>query len=244
MTAEELDLLQNFMHEKSVNLLHEQNKGFAITGLDINHWELLTVNRQRFFKVSTTVFSEIMDDVLLTAVERFPERFGTGRAEDVIQALYDVAPEGRLEDFTNFLQTEQFCYILQIENGVLTDRILRVDLFRQIKPTEGGGTEFVGGVFHALAHFSCITESGSIPLSTRPANDNIHPRHILHVLTRAFYIHFDSGKHVSENRYEVRESLNERNDLIFAFYYEVKAAVFFVKTVFVGKKPKPAKPAQ
>ncbi|HWK03672.1 MAG TPA: hypothetical protein VNS58_08570, partial [Puia sp.] len=128
MTYDEWHMMQEFIHRKSTELLRAQRKPFAITGLDISHWEVFPVNRQRFFKVSRNIFSAIVEDVLPEAAERYPEKFGTGRAEDVIEALYQVEPEGRLEDYAGLLQTEQFCYVLEIKDGVVNERVLRIDL--------------------------------------------------------------------------------------------------------------------
>jgi hypothetical protein len=234
MTYEEWEMMHAFVDRKSVELMHAQKKPFAIAGMDISHWTVITVMKKRFFVVSRHIFSEIIEEVLVEAVRRFPEKFGTGRAEDVIEAIYEVSPEGRREDFAELLRVEQFCYVLQIVDGVVNERVLRIDLFRMIEANEEGGTDFTGGAFHALKHFSF----DGVPLSTHKASHDIHPRFIIIMLTKAFFIDLDHGKQVNPNVYKVVTPLDEKYDQVISFYYESEAAVYFVKTIFKKMRKK------
>ncbi|MEJ7626196.1 MAG: hypothetical protein WKF35_04995 [Ferruginibacter sp.] len=64
---------------------------------------------------------------------------------------------------------------------------MRIDLFRHLKANANGKNDFVGGLFHALKHF---THSGKA-LSTESQNNDIPSlEYLLVFIARAF---FDEG---------------------------------------------------
>jgi hypothetical protein len=232
ITFEDWRLLQDFVHKKSVELMAHERKPFAITGLDASHWRVWTIGKRRFFMVSTNVFSEIMESVLVEAVERFPEKFGTGDAEDVIDAVYGIEAFGPRKDFTDYLRTENFGYVLEIAEGVVNERVLRIDLFRMIKPRKVGQRDFVGGAFHVLKHYSY----DGIPLSTHRAVHDIHPRFVIHIVTKAFFIDIGHGTKIAQDAYEVAAPLDDEYEQLVSFYYEGTTGVYFVNTAYKREK--------
>jgi hypothetical protein len=240
----EIELIRKLITEKSERLIVQDKKCFAKTGLDISNWRAFTIGNRRFLTVSNPVFHAIVNEVLPEATRRYPEKFGTGKPKDVTDALFLIEPWGKQENFMKFLGAEQFCWVVEVQDGILNERILRIDLFRKVseKPNDDGTFEFTGGIFHALKHYSHLTEQGSIPLSTHKAKLDIHPRHIIHELTRAFFIEpgeiKDDGKRIS---YTVLMHLNAEYHLKVIFYFEPNTEVFFVTTAYKKKKRKPDK---
>jgi hypothetical protein len=231
MTAHDLGVLQRAIEEKSILLLRHENKNFAKTGLDSSNYEEILIGKRTFYSVSTPVFSKILEDVLPEAVRKYTDHFGTGRAEDVVNALYKTEPWAKRENFGNFLGTEQFCYVFEVSDGQLNHRVLRIDLFRRIEE-ENGVSEFIGGIFHAFKHFSYE----GMPLSTGKDKHDIKPHSIIFLLIKAFFI--DPEIKISETSYQVISRWDDRYDIQYAFYYEPNTAVYFVKTAFkITHKP-------
>ena len=231
MTIEDWDLLRAAIAEKSLLLMRHEDKGFAKTGLDLSNYTELVIGKRTFYTVSTPVFREILEHVLPEATSRYPHLFGTGRAEDVLNALYQTHPFSSPERFAAMLGKEQFCYVLEIADGKVNDRVLRIDLFRQIEKNENG-SDFTGGIMHAFKHFSC----DSVPLSTGTDQHDIQPPAIIFLLTKAFLL--DPGTPIGEDGYRAISPWDERYNIRYSFYYEQKTAVYFVKAAFKTKRKK------
>jgi hypothetical protein len=79
-------------------------------------------------------FLNIVLNILLSAIDKCPNQFGTGNAQDVIDALYDLSNMGcSLDNFISYLQDFACCYVLYEEEQCLSPNILRVDLLRYMK---------------------------------------------------------------------------------------------------------------
>ena len=56
--------------------------------------------------------------MLLKARDMFPANFGQGNAVSVIHAINQIEPvAGRMKDAIRILQNENFCYIVENNNG-------------------------------------------------------------------------------------------------------------------------------
>lgn len=106
MASTDFKIISDFLEGKSRQLWeHEQrmgfNRTFAKLRLDESHFSKIEISGRRFFIVSTRVFREILSGVLSQACEAYPHQFGSGRAEDVISALYKVesigTPTGQIQ---------------------------------------------------------------------------------------------------------------------------------------------------
>ena len=104
----------------------------------------------------------------MNALIETPEYFGTNNAKDVIQALYLQAQKHNWvwnkERYTDYLSKEIFCLLLRRKENEFDKDILRIDLFRLLKESKDktGCFDFVGGIFHALKHFSVGEQCASI----------------------------------------------------------------------------------
>lgn len=226
LNREEYLKVREFIKEKSLQLMGHEQKNHARTGIAIENYELYSSNGKNYYLVPTNIYKTIIERNLLIARENNPELFGTGNAKDVIKAIFNVEPWLDLDRFTEVLMSEQFCYIVQIENGHPNEKILRLDLYRQLKINENGKVNFIGGIFHAFKHFSYKDKY----LSTSKEINNIaNPKELTHLIIEAFFS--DQLIQTDENVYKAELVINGKN-FRFIFYYEKITGVYFLKTVY------------
>lgn len=228
MTQKELLNIRDFINQKSLLLMESEGRSFVKSGLDISHYNETEYAGRKFVIISTNVFYQILNFVLIEACEKYPENFGKDDVEKVLEALYLIENVGTLEQFSDFLKTEQFAWILELVDEKVNDNILRVELFRQVDKLKNDESknEFTGGVFHSFKHF---TYKG-IPLSTKKENKEInHPKSIIEFLLQGFF--FTELKMKSEKKYESKIILSNDKELYFSFYKEDVSGIYFVNSV-------------
>lgn len=159
---EEYKLIHDFVKMKSVALMKHEEKNSARIGFSKNNIENIIIDNRNFYFISTNIFESIVNEILPIAINSFSDRFGTGNAKDVISAIHEIHQWFDLERYIEILKTENFCYVLEIFENRISDKMLRIDLFRDIKPNSENKFDFVGGIFHCYKHFSI----NSKPLST------------------------------------------------------------------------------
>ena len=225
LQIEEYKIVREFIKQKSVLLMDHEKNNHAKVGIAINNYELVVIGGKRFYVIPTNMFKAIIERNIIIACTTYPERFGTGNAKDVIKAIYDLEPWFTLERFIETLQTEQFCYVVEVIEGKLQEKLLRIDLYRDIKENKKEGFDFIGGIFHCYKHFSFQ----GVPLSiNKEINDLKHPKELVYNIISAFF----SGdvKEVEENTFVSEVKINDAENLRLVFYYEKNTEVYFVKT--------------
>jgi hypothetical protein len=228
MTKKELSNIREFINNMSTLLMKSERRSFTKSGFDISHYREIENAGRKFVIISTNVFYQILDSVLIEACEKYPENFGKDNVNKVLQALYLVENMGTPDQFFDFLKNEQFAWILEIIDENVSRYVLRVELFRQrnIVKNEETKDEFTGGVFHCFKHF---TYKG-IPLSTKKENKEInHPNSIIEFLIQGFF--FTELKKKTENDYESKKNLPKGKELCFSFYKEDITGIYFVNSV-------------
>lgn len=230
MNYEDYSAARDFLKEKLLNLMRHEGKNFAKVGFPIQSYANYPIKGRMFHSISTNVFREVLKDVLIEAVKKYPENFGTGNATDVLEAIYKIEPISDLDDFIEFLRTEQFCCIIENINGVISRDILRIDLFRRLDIKKEIKI-FTGGIFHALKHFSFEGQN----LSTgNEINNILIPERIIEIAIKAFF--FEQRQQINKKTFYSLYDLNEKYNLKFVFYFEDKTNVYFIKTVFKTRK--------
>lgn len=224
---------REFIEQKSLALMRHENKQFARVGFSPDNYQVYSINGRTFYAVSTRIFRLLLKEVLLKAMEIFPLNFGGGNAVSVIHAINKTEPlASKLKAAIRMLREENFCYIVENNNGRIPDKILRLDLFRHLDKIKNKKKryDFTGGVFHALKHFSCQNR----PLSTgKDKNEIGNPLNIVALALKAFFIY--NGEFVDNNTYISRVPLNDKYNLKFVFYHETNTRVYFIKTVHKEK---------
>lgn len=223
---EEYLKVREFIKNKSLHLMDHEQKNNAKTGIAIGNYERYSSNGKHYYLIPTNIYKAIIERNLLIARINNPELFGTGHAMDVLEAIHNVEPWYDLERFADVLRSEQFCYIVEVENNIINEKILRLDLYRQLRTNEDGKSDFVGGVFHAFKHFSCE----NMYLSTTKEINNIdNPKELTHLILEAFFS--NNLVKIDENTYKVELKINNKN-FRFIFYHEINTGVYFLKTVY------------
>lgn len=239
MTDNEWILIRNYVEAKACCLMKHEQKPYAKIGIaKENHFEI-TIDKRRFFIISTNVFYHIIDSVLVEACEKYPTSFGVRRTDKILKAIYEVEKFGSMETFPELLRTEQFAFLIELQNNKVNEKFLRIDLFRKIEYCDSKkvDTDFIGGIFHAFKHFSYK----GIPLSTqREINDIEHPQIIFNYIIRAFFFEkhiFDEHK-AKGDYYHSLTSLTDTHNLRVGYFLESICKVFFITTFIKQRKEK------
>ena len=228
MTEKELLNIRNFIRAKSLLLMKSERRSFTKSGFDISHYHEIECAGRKFAVISTNVFYQILNSVLIEACEKYPEYFGKDDVAKVFEALYQIENMVPIDQFSDFLKTEQFAWVLELVDEDVSPHILRIELFRQINilKNDESKNEFTGGVFHSFKHF---TYRG-IPLPTKKENKEInHPNSIIEILIQGFF--FTELNMKSENKYESNINLQNGKNLYFSFYKESVNGISFVNSV-------------
>lgn len=226
LNLDEYKVVREFIKQKSTLLMDHEKKNHAKVGIAITNYRVLHLDGKRYYLIPTNMFKAIiLEDTLATANSTFPQLFGTGNAKDVIQSIYNVEPWFDLDRFIEILQTEQFCYVVEVIGDKVQEKLLRIDLYRHIKQNSKGGFDFIGGIFHCYKHYSL---EGN-PLSTsKEINDIIHPRALIPKIINAFF----NGKVTEGDKstYISEIEINQKH-LRLVFYLEEITGVYFITTV-------------
>lgn len=241
ISIQEYNALMDYMKSKLKSLWNHENEereklgkelinmfqfGFPIS--DINRHGINENND--FYIVFNGSFLKMINSSIFDATTEYPNKFGTGDAKDVIDALYNTSGYkywGTKQDYINFLTEHACCYIVYRDNGVFSD-ILRIDMLRSTMPNKENPTkiDFVGGLLHTLKHFSIKDQN----LSTGTYVYNVFDiRHIVYLIGMAFRLKNGEG-----TKYK---SLQELTNAIMlaSFYKEEVTGIFFLNSYYKKK---------
>lgn len=241
----EYEIIRDFVSNKALLLMLHESKDSSHVGFPVSNFTVFLVENRDFYCIGTNIFREFIEnDVLLYAVRNYPEKFGTGNAIDVVEALYFSAKEtmlglyenykGRLSDFESLIRTAH-AYIVDYTDSVLSEKILRLDLFRflQKKSDSPDKLDFIGGLLHSFRH---ISVSGINLSSGNEKNVEIyHPIRIVDYIIKAFFFE-DLEKGREENIFTSFIKFDDKYNLFFVFYHEYNSDVYFLKTIRKDKK--------
>lgn len=225
---EDIEKVRQFIKDKSMALMSHEKKNYAQAGFPLRNYKVYKINSRVFYSVEANIFKSIIDDILLEAIQKFPQNFGNGNAVSVIEAINQTEQlYEEIEDVIRILKNENCCYVMENDKGNIPNKILRLDLFRKLDPTKSNvkNFDFTGGLFHTLKHFSFQGK----PLSTgQEKNDLTHPRQIISHAINAFFL--EPGEFIDESTYISHINVNENYKLKFVFYHEPNTRVFFITT--------------
>lgn len=169
ISFKEYDALKAYMEPKLFELWEHENKIRKEKGLEeLNSFQVgFPINEiyhyyvdgdHNFYIVFNVSCHRLLQEGILEALEAFPEKFGTGNAMDVIDALYEGSvfkSLGDKERYIQFLAENACCYVVYA-NGEEFGDILRLDTFRYVEEKKNNPNvyDFTGGLMHVLKHFS------------------------------------------------------------------------------------------
>ncbi len=158
-----------------------------------NSYKCESIDGNRHFLIfsSNNLFNRLImeEELSRKVIKDFPEQFGTNNAMDVLQALWiqdPLFPEIEFDCFCEILRHEQFAWVVEYNNdGIVGDKILRLDLYRKMDERKDGCYDFTGGLMHVFKHFNCYGH----PISSQKSNNTVpNLRYILNMIIEAFFM--------------------------------------------------------
>lgn len=205
-------------------------------GFPINNiWLYLTEkNGEKFYVICNVGFFTMISRQIKTAQTQYSEKFSTGNADDVIDALYWVSNYRELGDknaYLDYLVDHCCSYVVYRVNDEFGD-VLRIDLLRAIMPNKKipGKNDVVGGLLHVLKHFSL---DGKNLATGTDKNDVFDVMHIIYLIAMAFRL----KKPVKGNfcKYEALQKLQSGTGHA-VFYRNPDTGVYYLNTYFYDKR--------
>ena len=161
--------LMNFISSKARDLFeHEIQVSQAKSQIPKNEFQGKFHIRQCFalekgdrivYCIYTKRFLNFSRDVLPQIVSTDPDLFRNTDARDVLKILNETSGYATYNrspnDYLTYISQEAFVYVILKNKNGFEDRVLRIDLCRNIKPTYANYSvyEFQGGLLHAMKHF-------------------------------------------------------------------------------------------
>jgi hypothetical protein len=237
ISNQEYDELMAFMESRILDLWTHENKvneskgkepvTYTQTGFPITNIFKCGNADKCYYLIFNNAFLNLVNGQLETATKWYPTLFGTGNPHDVIHALYKTSgfcPTLDESVYEEFLANKT-CYVIYKRNAQLCDDILRIDLFRFIDVGRDGREDFIGGLLHALKHYSINGINLSI---NQDQNDISNVPQVIELIAEAFESREKDEE--KENDYIAFRQLDGTHRLKFVFYYEQESGVFFIST--------------
>lgn len=237
MTIENIDfdliteVIKSKMEDIAIILMKHEEKDYCLAQVSPIEWRLLSYDKQDKTRIFVMVphimfYRLIINHEYLSIVNAYPEHFGTGDDREIVKAIkkYDkrlFARDYSDEEFLDYIRGETMAYVFEIiDSNIISDRILRLDLCRNINQDN----VFQGGILHALKHF---TLNGYATLSsfgkefTVESWGEIYKNIILNFFS-------DDFKLEREKYYEAKSQLKDGHILRGVYYKEDNIPVSFL----------------
>ena len=169
------------------------------------------------------------------AAEKLNNLFGTGNAQDVLDALYQISKTNlRKDEYIEFIRNLACCYVLFEDNDCLLNHILRIDMFRKLDVNRDDPTikDFTGGLLHALKHFSINGKSMS---TGKEINDITDISQVSEILPRIALAFVECIKN-TPLKDRIAIPYKDTYYLKCGFYHEKNTDVFYLNTCFITDK--------
>ena len=227
--------LQEKVKTISLALMKHENKNYSKAGFPVNNYKKILIDAKEYFCVGTNIFIGIVEEVLTSATKQFPKNFGSDNAVSVVHTINkNRILHPNTKNAIQHFATENFMWIFDSLENSPENKILRIDLYRKLEKIKSKKRkwEFIGGLFHALKHFSIQNR----PLSTGTDINNIqNVQQLIFLIATAFFT--SPGKfQEDEETYILFLELNEKYVLKMIFYLEKKTGIYFIKTIHKKKK--------
>lgn len=206
-------------------LMKHENKDFCTAAINRIDFIKIQYNDYEFFIAPSFPFKELIIDYgYINAVDQHQNCFGKGDDQHILTALQ--TPLNKFSPIEN-LHEETMAYLFQIVDGEVSDKVLRIDLYRDIK-----NSKFIGGIFHFLKHF---TIEGFDTISNSKKGTPLENfRYVLFYIISNFYLPEKQQKDTErKNNYISYSYFDERKSLKGVYYKEENIPVYFINTMYV-----------
>lgn len=236
MTLRHYELINDFIEERSIQLMINEKKGWTQSRFPLqNYIDYYPYETSpKYFVATTNIFKGILFDenCLAEIASTSPEYFETGNACDVLQGIlqniesFKSTYEGRICDFASLI-SKAHGYLIKFENEIIHPEILRIDLFRKLERSKKNRNnyDFVGGLFHSFKHFSI----NDINLSTGKESAELY--HTLRIISYAKEAFFSSEREQTQKGFNSKVGFDNKYDLHFCFYEDKITKTFFITTI-------------
>lgn len=235
------DLIKNInkkFNEVSLALMADESKECCRATFSAANMQFMEVKGKTFCIAFTNEFNSLINEAAyLQSAVNYPRKFGTGDAMDVLDALHksNINFSNQTRDrYIKYIKNEQFAYIVEIDNDLIGNKILRLDLFRKIDRNKKDETkfDFTGGLFHMFKHYSVNDINISTGISTEANTPYLD--YIINKIIVSFF--FDDLIQASENIFDTLCRYDDNYNLKHSFYYNSNADVYFIRTSHKIKK--------
>ena len=226
--------IQEKMEEISLILMNHEKKNFCLAKVSPCNWRHISYNDNQkgynFIIVPSPAFDRfILQREYPKVVDKFPYLFGTGNDWDIVRAIKEYDKERLLREYSDqeyfdYIRGETMAYVFKVEeDGTLSERILRLDLCRNINPDN----IFQGGIFHVFKHF---TPEGFDTISSHNREFSVET---FSEIYRYVILNFfsDDFKKERDNCYEAKSLLRDGHTLRGIYYKEDNIPVSFINSI-------------
>ena len=127
---EEYRKLQERAEKVASDLGKHENKNFIKVRFPQTNYRKISIENRDFFYGGTNIFLGLIENFILEAHEKFPEKFGNNNAATVLSALNKTRYlHHRLIDAIRIYKNENFIWVYDNLVDGEDNRILRLDLF-------------------------------------------------------------------------------------------------------------------
>lgn len=219
-------------NDVSLTLMNDESKEYCRATFSAANMQFMEIKGRTFCIAFTNEFNSLINEAAyLQSTENHPQEFGTGDAMDVLDALYEsnINFNNQTRDrYIEYIKNEQFAYIVEIDNGFIGNKILRLDLFRQIESNKKDETkfDFTGGLFHIFKHYSVNDTNISTGITIETSIPSLE--YVINKIIVSFF--FDNLIQTSKTNFYSLCRYDDNYNLKHSFYYNSNADVYFIKT--------------
>lgn len=144
----------------SLALMKDEEKDSCWAKFSSGNMCILTVKKRTFCIAFTYEFDSLINNEgYKIATEEYSDLFGTGDSFDVLKSLHISNKNFNTQSFDRYFEyisNEKFAYVVEITNANIGDKVLRLDLFRNVKPSKSDSSknEFIGGLIKENTTYS------------------------------------------------------------------------------------------
>ncbi|MBQ2784095.1 MAG: hypothetical protein IJE99_03755 [Alistipes sp.] len=231
----------NRLKEVSVFLMQHENKDYCTTGVSPYLWRAFGYNdtreNQKIFVIvpSFAFYRFILNKEYLKIVDNYPNYFGQQNDWLIVKAIKEHEKRQLIREYTDeeyleYIRGETMAYVFQVDmDGVISDRVLRLDLCRGINKSN----VFQGGFLHALKHF---TVKGYETLSSFNKEYEVDSWYLIYRLIIKNFFLGSIENDCKENFFIAKSEIDDKHVLRGTYYKEANVPASFISSIRIESK--------
>ena len=245
ISLEKYNKLSGFLEKKTHEIwVHENEKRLKKYDQELNGYEYgysiadyysVKEGDSTIYFAFNSSFLKLISVKIPQAIDSLNDLFGTGNANEVLNALYQVSQtKFEKDEYIDYIRDLSCCYIIFEKQDSIQDSILRLDMFRQLDDNKSNPfvKDFTGGLLHALKHFSMNGNNLSTGKEVNDITDISQFSDILPRIASAFV------ECANSNNSNVTIPYKDNKYMKCGFYHEERTNVYYLNTCFITDKDK------